>query len=287
MVLGVDIGGSHITAAVVNLGEKEAIQNSKIRIKVNSDAKAGDILNAWALFLKKALGDENRVKRIGIAIPGPFDYERGISLIKDQSKFRELYGVNVKQYLATELGLRQEDICFVNDAEGFLRGELFCGEAREIKRAIGLTLGTGLGSARYNEGKVEDADLWCTPFLDGIAEAYLSTRWFIEKYASLTGKRVKDVKQLTCEAGNEKQLVFNEFGKNLGLFLNEFILRDQPEIVILGGNISNCFDLFSEELYRHLADFPFKVSIKPSVLGEDACLIGAASSWKTQNILAI
>jgi glucokinase len=284
IVLGVDIGGSHITAAMVNLDTKQAIPASRIRIQVDSGATASEILHTWALFLKQALSGQKGVKKIGIAMPGPFDYEKGISLIIAQSKFKDLYGVNVKQYLATELGLPQDEIYFVNDAEAFLRGELFSGETRQIDRAIGLTLGTGLGSARCIEGEVEDANLWCSPFLNSIAEDYLSTRWFIEKYATLTGKKVKDVKQLTCEPGSHKELVFNEFGKNLALFLNEFILRDQPEVVILGGNISNSFDLFSGELHRHLADFPFQVSIKCSVLGEDACLVGAASRCKAQDL---
>jgi glucokinase len=286
-VLGVDIGGSHITAAMVNLETKEAIPATRLRIQVDSGANASEILATWAAFLKQALAKEKSVNRIGIAMPGPFDYETGISLIKDQAKFKHLYGLNVKQYLAARLNLEHHQICFVNDAEAFLRGELFSGEKSHISRAIGLTLGTGLGSARCIEGEVEDAELWCSPFLNSIAEDYLSTRWFIEEYARLAGKLVKDVKALTGETGAEKQLVFDEFGKNLGLFLKEFISRDRPETVILGGNISNSFDLFSGELNRQLADLPFKVSLRPSVLGEDACLMGAASIWRLKNIPTI
>ena len=55
IVLGVDIGGSHITAAMVNLDTAETIPYTKLRISVDSGATAPIILNTWAYFLKQAL----------------------------------------------------------------------------------------------------------------------------------------------------------------------------------------------------------------------------------------
>jgi glucokinase len=219
-------------------------------------------------------------------MPGPFDYEKGISLIKDQNKYNSLYQLNIKEMLADVIGLKGTDLMFINDAACFLKGELFSGAACGASRAIGLTLGTGLGSAKSINGEVEDANLWCSPFLDGIAEEYLSTKWFIKRYFTLTGKSVKDVRELTgIDSQAIKEQIFNEFGRNLALFLNSFIEQEQPEVIILGGNITNAYDLFSAELNKNLHHF--SDSVRQTAIGEDACLIGAASSWQKTVINSI
>ena len=42
---------------------------------------------------------------IGIAMPGPFDYNEGISLIRNLGKYDSIFGVNVRQYLSSEFNL--------------------------------------------------------------------------------------------------------------------------------------------------------------------------------------
>ena len=132
--------------------------------------------------------------KIGIAMPGPFDYENGISYIKDQNKYEALYGLNIKEQLAKKLEISISDISILNDAACFLQGEVFGGAGQGFKRVMGLTLGTGFGSARSVDGKTDDADLWCSPYREGIAEDYLSTRWFLKQYKEISGKLVKNVK---------------------------------------------------------------------------------------------
>src|SRR6478752_1532186 len=103
-VLGVDIGGSHITAALVNLETGTLIQDSIKRNAVNSKQEKEAILSAWCSVITDAFKSTNlKEKYIGIAMPGPFDYENGISLIKEQDKFNALYLVNVKEELANRL----------------------------------------------------------------------------------------------------------------------------------------------------------------------------------------
>src|SRR5690606_4374061 len=117
---------------------------------------------------------------IGIAMPGPYDYENGISLISEQGKMKSLYGLSVKNLLADALRIPPAQIQFTNDAESFLKGEVFAGVGKGFSNTLGLTLGTGLGSAIHVEDVVKDAKLWTAPFRDGIAEDYLGTDWFIE-----------------------------------------------------------------------------------------------------------
>jgi len=285
LVLGVDIGGSHITTGIVDVKEKGLIAKSIKRKFIDSSGSAESILNGWTQIIKESLScHEGEIKRIGIAMPGPFDYENGISLIKDQDKFKALYQLNIKQELAERLNIKPSDIKFINDAAAFMQGEAFCGAAQGYDRALGLTLGTGLGSAVVINGKSKDAELWNSKFLSGIAEDYLSTRWFVNKYKSLTGKELDSVKELAAIVDSDAyaKQVFNEFGRGLGHFLADIIRDTKAEVVVLGGNISKAFNLFAPHVVDNLKAFQLDTEIKITALNEHAALIGAASSWDLQ-----
>lgn len=282
-VLGIDIGGSHITASLVDLETGTLIKNSIKRRAVNSNGSKEEILTAWCEVIKQAFGEVLTIeKRIGIAMPGPFDYENGVSLIKDQDKFKSLYLLDVKHELAQRLNIDSSAIKFVNDAAAFMQGEVFCGAAKGYSRALGLTLGTGLGSAVVINGESADAELWNSKFLNGIAEDYFSTRWFVNKYKSLTGISLEGVKELADVVKTDlyAMQVFNEFGRGLGHFLADIIKATKSEVVILGGNISQAFHLFAPHLRENLKALHLDTEIKITELNEHAALIGAASSWK-------
>lgn len=285
-VIGVDIGGSHITAAQVNLRDRSLLANSLSRKAVNAHGTAAEIIAAWSEVIQEALAAEAGVdKKIGIAVPGPFDYENGISLIRDQNKYDALYGMDVKELLAESLGMDSSEIRLMNDAGCFLRGEVFGGAARGYERAIGLTLGTGLGSAAYAKGEADDAALWQAPFREGIAEDYISARWFVNRYEQLAGTRLKGVREIAelCPQDAHAVRVFQEFAIALGEFLNFFIEKENPEVIVIGGNIAQSYALFAEGVKAHLKE-P-SIPIRIARLGEEAILIGAASSWKENNTL--
>lgn len=283
LVVGVDIGGSHITAAIVDLETGNILPGSYKRRFVNAGEDADTILNSWVAVINEVLETTPlHLKKIGIAMPGPLDYDQGISLIREQEKFQSLYKLNLKNELAKRLHILPEEIRFVNDAAGFLKGEVFAGAARHLSSVLGLTLGTGLGSALYLEGSAKDAALWDSPFLGGIAEDHLSTRWFIKRYLQMSGRSVEGVRELMAENNAVSESVFNEFGKNLAEFMIPFIKKHHAEMVILGGNISLAYKLFAAGLNSVLRENSISAIIKISELNENAALIGAASCW--QNI---
>jgi len=282
VALGIDIGGSHITAAVVDLESRSIIAGSTLRTAVDASLNAEEILNTWCGLIDSVHGPAQPAEAyIGIAMPGPFDYERGISLIKDQPKFQNLYQVNIKEELAKRLHVEPGNIRFINDAASFLQGEVFGGAARDQQKVIGLTLGTGLGASYCADGVAVDAALWDSPFKDGIAEDYLSTRWFVARYEALTGNTISGVKDLTdlSTEAEVKCQIFQEFGTHLGEFLLPFVEQQQLETVVLGGNISNAHLLFMPALLGQLQKGSRAVVIKIAELKEDASLIGAASCW--------
>jgi len=279
IVIGADIGGSHITAAPVDVVRRQLIHNSLIRQTVLPRASVAELLGTWAEAISHAMHGID-TSQVCVSMPGPFHYDEGICLIRDQNKYPGLYGVNVKEELAKLLGIASTSVYLRNDAACFLEGEVFCGSLRGYNKSIGVTLGTGLGSAVYQNGVAVSADLWNMPFENGIAEDFLCTRWFVKQFYTLSGVTVEGVKELCEYAETDSRVndIFNDFGTHLGMFLNRFIERFQPQAVVIGGNISKAFMLFSEALHTALQPGS-AVPVFTSVMGEHAALIGAAGSW--------
>jgi glucokinase len=277
--IGVDIGGSHITAAHIDAADFKIVKGSIVRERVASMEGADVIIKAWVDALKPLIiSSEEETIHIGIAMPGPFDYEKGISLMKGTKKYDSLYELNVLEILAEKLGIPESHILFRNDAESFLHGELASGAVAGEKRALGITLGTGLGSASNCQGKTVDSDRAFIPFKDSIAEEYISTRWFSNRYKELTGDDIKNVESLLdSDDQGIKDQIFEEFGQNLATFLNDFIEEEQPDVVVIGGNIAKTWDNFIAVVLENLNNK--NVVLKQSVMWEDAALVGAAYSW--------
>ncbi|MFD3002373.1 ROK family protein [Pontibacter toksunensis] len=282
IVLGIDIGGSHATAALVNLSTCNLLLGSRERREIDSQGTVEEIMKDWCEIAEETIKKTTKFSgKIGIAMPGPFDYQMGISLIQGQNKYEKLYKLNIKEMLAQRLSMEPENIRFINDAECFLQGEVVCGAAKGYSSALGLTLGTGFGSAIYKNGKSRDAALWCAPFEEGIAEDKLSTRWFVKAYFDLTGLEVRGVKELAELADKDPhvQEVFHRFGRNLALFLINFFKQENPEVVVIGGNISKTYHLFSSELLKRLKEGGVDTTIRIAELGEESALLGAAATW--------
>jgi glucokinase len=283
IAVGVDIGGSHITAALIDIERKGVIPETVQRATVNANGAAEEILSQWFDAIETLIVSNGIVvERIGFAMPGPFDYEQGISLIRNLHKYDTLYGFNIKDRLAAQFGIDKSAIKMRNDTEAFLDGEMMSGAGKGYRRSIGITLGTGLGSARSNQGITEDVNLGSAPFKAGIADEYLSTRWFVRKYQEYTGKTVAGVKEL-LEMQDDKSRytskILEEFCDNLAAFLRSFITAENPEIVIIGGNIAQSYGLFYPLVSRLLNEYDDRVVFKKAELAEAAALLGAVSDW--------
>jgi len=287
--LGIDIGGSHITAGEIDLKHKKVIESSVVRRMVDRHAAAAEILGIWADTINSRLQQgQHQTATIGFAMPGPFDYPNGICLIKGFDKYEALYGMNIRNELAARTGVPAKNIFFRNDADAFLEGELFAGAGQGYARALGITLGTGLGSCFYREGEISDAGLNVLPFKNGMAEEYLSTRWFVKTYHQYTGKAISGVKELSGRYNDDDQarLVFDEFSVNFGAVLRHCQQVFDLDVVIIGGNISNAYPLFIEQVLKQFPAGSKVPVIKKAILGEEAALIGAAVYHKQNPIVA-
>jgi glucokinase len=286
--LGVDIGGSHIVAALVNTETGVVLPETQYRSFVNSAGNANEIIDNWAAAIRQswALAGVSS-SLVGIAMPGPFDYENGICLIAKQEKYQALYGMNIKILLAEKLGLQPMEVRFINDASSFLKGELIAGSLKGLDNAVGITLGTGLGSAYYTNNELADAELWRMPFKAGIAEDYLSTRWFINEYEYRYHKVIKGVKEVTetTVEKNEAVALFDNFAANLADFVMLLNTRMNCNNVVIGGNITKAASYFWDDTCRLLEknNCPAKLSV--AKLGEMAAIIGAATLFEKESII--
>jgi glucokinase len=289
IALGTDIGGSHITCAAIDLVSRKILRYTVSEREVNNQAPAKDIIGIWADALSDALEKipiEN-VKGIGFAMPGPFDYVKGICYIRGVAKYENLYGINVREAIAKALKVPEDFLIrFMNDASSFAVGEAWAGSATKEKRSLSITLGTGFGSAFINERiPIVDGPLvpkigcvYHLPYKDGIADDYFSTRGLLGRYKSITGDELKGVKELAVLATSDKRVIdlFTDFGDNLALFLAPWLKRFEAEILVIGGNISHAYNLFGDVFETRLKKENGICKVALSKLKEDAALMGSA-----------
>ena len=278
-VIAADIGGTHVTVAAVDMRNWQTIARpAPIRRQIDSRAVAKSILSAWAIPFREMIDNHaaGTDPSIGIAIPGPFDYENGISRMKNQDKYDTLYGMNIRLELAERIGVNGRCLRFINDAAAFLQGEVFAGNHNGYAKVLGITLGTGLGSAVRERGhNAVDADLWNTPYRNSSIEEYLVTRWFVRKAAEygihVTGFR--ELLQFRGKQRGEVDDILAEYSDHLLHFIGFFCEQEGTEKIIIGGNIAKAWDI----LYPFNSTGFNRFDISISQLGEHAALIGAAT----------
>ena len=291
IAIGVDIGGSHISCAAYDLKKKRLVDNTLSESDLDNHAPSEEIIAAWGNTIKKTIDKVglSKVEGIGFAIPGPFDYENGISKLSGQNgKYENTYGLDVPVELRKFLNLADDfKIRFINDATAFAIGEDQVGKAKDFERSLSVTLGTGFGSAFIKDGlPVVDGDtvpdqgcVWHLPFEDSIADDYFSTRGFIKRYFDRTGVNVSGVRDIAelAAVNTVANALFVEFGEKLGSFLKPWILKFGMEAFVIGGNISRAFPLFRDSLLSYLEKENLQLQVYTSELMETASFIGSAT----------
>lgn len=276
-IIGIDVGGSHITLAQVDPAAQQQEPSSYLRKHVDSYGDKESILTKWTIAIEEVAANLDKSKLLlGIAMPGPFDYEKGIALML-QGKFLSLYEVNVKEELAQRLQISPSQMHFLNDAAAFLEGELYAGAAQGYNRVFGITLGTGLGTTFYKGDVATDEDLWNSPFRDSICEEYLVTRWFVKRYHELTGEEISGTLDLLDKPQDIQEQLFSEYAEALAEFIQKYVDYYDPEVIVIGGNITRAFPLYGPKLRKLLEKAGIDTEIKISGIFEDAAILGAAS----------
>lgn len=97
--LGIDIGGTHIKGGIVNLLTNDIHQNILSHEELNATDSTSSIITKVGKVITdiQAYMPLSKLGGIGIAMPGPCDYAKGIVAIYGVPKFQSLFGLNLKE----------------------------------------------------------------------------------------------------------------------------------------------------------------------------------------------
>lgn len=252
-----DVGGTQIKAAAMDSAGK--LKADQCYYPANAELGREDLLEHFAEILRKTGAENDDCAGIRLAFPGPFDYARGICLLRGLSKYDSLYGVDLRQELASRLAIPPERIRFVNDASAFCLGEMGFGAARGYARALFVCIGTGCGSGFGLNGQLapggrdgvpDSGFIYEAPFRDARIDDYISRRGLENLTRERLGQAL-DGKALAGRAarGDDRaRACFLEFGARLRDAVAPFLEDFRPEILCLGGQIMKSGDYFLEPL---------------------------------------
>jgi glucokinase len=272
-----EIGGTHVTAALVDpVGPRVS---RRIRRSLDARGNAEHILGAVVRCAGELQVPAGEVW--GAAVPGPFEYDKGIARYEGVGKFDDLYGVDVRSVLLDGVWPRPADVVFLNDAHAFLLGEWSAGAAAGHRRCVGITLGTGVGSAFLADGDVRREGAGVPPegridllrWAGAPLEDSVSRRAILARY----GDHEVDVRDIAgrARAGERRaRQVLDEALAALGTVLAPRIRDFGASAVVVGGSMARSWDLVGPALRTGLGDTP--VRPRAGRLGADAALVGAA-----------
>lgn len=290
-VLAIDAGGTYFKSALVT-ADGEIPEHSRFCIKVDSNGEQQPVRDAYQTTVRSQLtfAQELGMELAGIAVdtPGPFDYEKGASLMKH--KFQSIYGIPLRPWIKEAAG--PLPIIFLHDSTAFLLGEAWKGEARGYKDAAGVMLGTGLGFACMRDGRIclnscggPEISLYDRPFLGKTAEEFVSRRGIVRDYMSrsaLGRDEALDVLEIAgrARAGEEAAAeTFARTGRYLGRILALALARLETKCLVVGGQISKSFDLFEEGLRAELEAVTSLEKVVRCGQPDDAHLLGCARTF--------
>jgi glucokinase len=289
-VLACDVGGSHVTAATVDL--PSCTITHKRSAPLDPDAPAATILNALEdagrQVATQSGSNLDTILGIACAFPAPFDYDAGVSLLRH--KYAALYQADIRAELSRRFELPPNAVTFMHDAQAFLLGEICRGVARNAARVIGITLGTGIGSAFAVAGKIVEKGTGVPPggevyhlsWEQGTVEDAVSTQFIQSRYKQLTGDTLS-VKEISLRASSDHfaEETMREFGSNLGRVLDAVTPAFAPDLIVLGGGISRSATLFLPSIHSELTHGRPEVAV--SSLLDEAAVVGLAAHWQETN----
>ena len=237
-ILGIDVGGSNIKGAIVDLTKGELI-TERAKIETPSPSTPNAVAKVFVELVKRL---KYRGKIVGCGFPSIIKEGVCYSAANIDKKWK---GTDVASLFSKASGKK---VYVTNDADAAGISEMQYGVGKGVKGSVLLiTIGTGLGTALFSDGKlVENTEFGHLPFKGRIAE----------KYVSKTAMR-------------EDNLDWDEFGSRFNEYLHVIERLISPNLIILGGGISKKFNSFSGKI-----DLDTKVV--PAEMFNHAGIIGAA-----------
>jgi glucokinase len=273
-ILGIDLGGTNVRAGRVKNESIEKITTSKI----TSDGAEELVLKEICQTIDNVI--QTDVKGIGVGVPSIVDTEEGI--VYDVQNIPSWKEVHLKDYLEKKYNL---PVYINNDANCFVAGEKYFGNAKDFENVVGLIIGTGLGAGLILNNKLYSGkncgagEFGMISFKEHNYEYYCSGQFFSQCY-SIEGSLLYEM----AKRGEPKALqIFSEFGSNLGEAIKLILYSIDPQMIILGGSLSKSFEYFKESMWKSVNKFEYRRSLENLKIGcteiKDIAVLGAAALY--------
>lgn len=241
-ILGIDIGGTGIKAAIVTVETGELSAERK-RIPTPRPATP----EAVAKVIQKIVKHFNWKGPVGCGFPTPLKHGKCMSGGNLHENWK---GVNVAELFKNETG---NEFTVVNDADAAGIAEINFGAGKDKKGVvIMITLGTGIGSAFFLNGKI----------LPNTEFGHLYNRHgdIFESYAADSARKREKLSQ-------------KKWGKRLDKYFNHLNLIMSPDLIIIGGGAS-------KRVHKFIDKIDVDTPIVPAEAENEAGIIGAAMAAK-------
>jgi glucokinase len=277
-VIGIDLGATNVRGAVVTDNTLAGIVSARI----HSNGPVEDVLNDIYQVVDQLI--DPSIKAIGIGVPSVVDVEEGI--VYDVLYIPSWKEVPLKKLMEARY---QVPVFVNNDANCFAVGEYHFGKGGDVASMIGLTIGTGLGAgviinkklyAGYNCGAGE---FGCINYRDNILEFYCSGSFF-QNVHQLDGVQVFEA----AKKGDAKALaLYQELGTHIGYAIKTVMYAYDPQLIVLGGSVSQAFDYFKDNMWAEIKTFMYpksagRMQVEVSIL-QNSGILGAAALYYDAN----
>jgi len=245
VALGIDIGGSGIKAALVDV-ESGALMSERMRLATPQPSRPADVAAAVAALVQQVrdVVPEHAPQAIGVTFPAVVRAGVTMSAANVDDAW---IGDAAEARISAALGA---GVHLLNDADAAGLAEVGFGAARGVDGVVlVLTLGTGVGSALFVDGRlVPNAEL---------GHLHFAGHESVEVWVSDRARR-------------EEGLSWKRWGKRLDRYLHHLAFLFSPSLIVLGGGVSKRFE---EKIAPRLT---LDVPVVPAALRNDAGIVGAA-----------
>lgn len=239
--IGIDIGGTGIKAAIVNVKKGELV-GERIRVMTPEGGEPADIARV-VRDLVEQLGGASNAMPVGICFPAVVKHGHTMSAANIS---KDWIGLDAERLFNEALG---RHVHIVNDADAAGVAEVKFGAARKNTGLVFMsTLGTGIGTALFINGElVPNAELGHLE-IDGV-----------------------DYETMAAYSAMEREeLSFAEWAKRLQRYYSTVERLFSPDLIIVGGGISKSHEEF-------LPLLTLNADIVPALKRNNAGILGAAA----------
>lgn len=279
-LVGVDVGGTKIHIARIEHDKVVA----ELRIPTAATRSRDEIVHDLVNGISDLLTPE--VIGIGIGVPGLVDMETGT--IRNVLNIPAWKDLPIREKITERINV---PVFVGNDANCFALGEQYFGKAKGYQNIVGLALGTGVGAGVIINGRLYPGnsalagEFGGIRYLDSEYENYCSGKFFLHKYhvdAKVMAERAAKKENVALEA-------FTEFGNHVGHLIQTILYSVGPEVIVIGGSLSNAYPHFEKGMQQCLELFPHAQALQSTlitisgnpdipVLGAAALVLSAANS---------